>query len=116
MLTRCERTALGSLYSDLLFLFKTDVGMGGTYMCQLKVTLFLLGECPFFQEFSHFPLQGEVCVSSGLVGRGAPLWVSAAVGWVVLSLDPWHWCPEAWQPPGRAMLMPMVSWALVSRT
>ena len=35
-------------------------------MCQLKVTLFLLGECPFFQEFFHFPLQGEVCVSSGL--------------------------------------------------
>lgn len=49
-------------------------------MCQLKVTLFLLGECPFFQEFFHFPLQGEVCVSSGLVGRGAPLWVSDAWG------------------------------------
>lgn len=49
-------------------------------MYQLKVTLFLLGERPFFQEFFHFPLQGEVCVSSGLVGRGAPLWVSDAWG------------------------------------
>lgn len=31
--------------------------MGGTYICQLKVTPFLLGKWPFFQEFFHFPLQ-----------------------------------------------------------
>lgn len=30
MVTHCEYTAQGSLYPDLLFLFKTDVGMGGT--------------------------------------------------------------------------------------
>lgn len=30
MLTHCEYTAQSSLYPDLLFLFKTDVGMGGT--------------------------------------------------------------------------------------
>ena len=69
MSTHCECTAQVSLYSDWL-LFKIDVGMGGSYMCQLKVTLFLLRECPFFQEFSHFPLQGGSVCPQGWWGEG----------------------------------------------
>lgn len=59
-------------------------------------------------------------MSSRLVGRGAPLWVSDAVGRVVPALEPWHWRPEAWQPPGTVVLVPAEAWvpapALVSRT
>lgn len=63
-------------------------------MYQLKVTLFLLGERPFSRNFSTSA--GEVCVLRAGGERGS---LQFDAGWVVLSLDPWHWCPEAWAAP-----------------
>lgn len=41
-------------------------------MYQLKVTLFLLGERPFFQEFFHFPCRGRSVCPQGWWGEGLP--------------------------------------------